>query len=83
MYLVYFMGSATGRAGGALPPLILKNNFIMRLAPPLNFWRNIYSSGSRGNRVNVAPQDTSFRAERMRIDCRKNFNFSLIFPNLY
>ena len=28
------MGSATGRAGGALAPLILKNNSIMRLVPP-------------------------------------------------
>ena len=49
----------------------------MRLAP-LNFWSNRYSSGSRGNRVNIPPTQI-FRAERMRIDSRQNCNFSLIF----
>ena len=68
------MGSATGMAGG-IAPLILKINYIMRLAP-LNFWSNIYSSWP-GERP--PPQHKSFRAERMRIDCRKNLNFSLNF----
>ena len=32
--IISSMGSATGRAGGHSPPLILKHNFIMCLPPP-------------------------------------------------
>ena len=52
------MGSATGWQGEHCPPN-LKQNYIMRLAN-LNFWSNIYSSGSRGDRGNVPPPNTKF-----------------------
>ena len=77
----YCMGSATGRAGGHCPPPpILKNNSIMHLAP-LNFRSNIYSSGSRGNRVNVPPNTNilELREWESIVLCRNNFNFSLNF----
>ena len=47
----------------------------MRFAP-LNFWINIYSTVAApggGNRGNVSPEHKFFRAERMRIDSKKNF----------
>ena len=36
------MGFATGRARGALPPLNLKHNFIMGLAPPKFLEKQVY-----------------------------------------
>ena len=51
----------------------------MRLVP-LNFWINIYSSGSRGEPEERPPPEHNFiSAEIMRINSRENFNFSLNF----